>query len=81
MNPTPGFGATGSSPDRIAEFSEQLTRAGVNATTRRTRGTSIDAACGQLRAGHAVRPPGRPAAPQPVDLRPRPRAAQGRMPD
>jgi hypothetical protein len=26
----------------------------VNATVRRTRGTAIDAACGQLRADHAV---------------------------
>jgi adenine C2-methylase RlmN of 23S rRNA A2503 and tRNA A37 len=25
----------------------------VNATVRRTRGTDIDAACGQLRASHA----------------------------
>ena len=36
----------------------------MNATVRRTRGTEIDAACGQLRAAHEI-----DAAP--VALRPR----------
>ncbi len=38
----------GSSPERVAEFANELGALGVNATIRRTRGRSIDAACGQL---------------------------------
>jgi len=38
----------------------------VNATVRRTRGTDIDAACGQLRATHGT-PVERPTT-TPVDL-------------
>ena len=63
MNPTPGYAATGTPRDRIEAFAARLAGAGVTATTRRNRGTSIDAACGQLRAGHTV---------QPVTLRARP---------
>ena len=43
-------------------FAEDLRRRGVNVTVRDTRGSDIDAACGQLRAGHeatAVAPPAR----------------------
>jgi 23S rRNA (adenine2503-C2)-methyltransferase len=38
----------------VREFRSWLTDAGVNATIRRNRGTEIDAACGQLAAGHPV---------------------------
>ena len=38
----------GSSRDRVNEFRQRLEDLGVNATVRRTRGRSIDAACGQL---------------------------------
>ena len=48
-------------PDRGARrrtasraFRDRLGDLGVNATVRRNRGTDIDAACGQLRAGHGV---------------------------
>ena len=53
LNPTPGLA------DRRARRCSGCTssatgsrRSGVNATVRRNRGTDIDAACGQLAAGH-----------------------------
>ena len=54
LNPTPGWPTTGSAPERVRAFRSWLTDAGVNATVRRNRGTDIDAACGQLAAGHPV---------------------------
>ncbi len=48
LNPTPGYLTRGSPPARVAAFREGLEVRGVNATVRRTRGRSIDAACGQL---------------------------------
>ena len=50
LNPTPGYATPGTPPGRVLEFRERLANLGVNATVRRTRGTDIDAACGQLRA-------------------------------
>jgi 23S rRNA (adenine2503-C2)-methyltransferase len=38
----------------VRAFRSWLTDADVNATVRRNRGTDIDAACGQLAAGHPV---------------------------
>jgi 23S rRNA (adenine2503-C2)-methyltransferase len=55
LNPTPGYPVRGSSAARVAAFRDRLRGLGVNATVRRNRGTSIDAACGQLRAGHEAR--------------------------
>jgi 23S rRNA (adenine2503-C2)-methyltransferase len=52
LNPTPGYPVRGSSPVRVRAFRDELRAGGVNATVRRTRGTEIDAACGQLRAAH-----------------------------
>ena len=52
LNPTPGYAVRGSSAKRVREFRDELRAGGVNATVRRTRGTEIDAACGQLRATH-----------------------------
>jgi 23S rRNA (adenine2503-C2)-methyltransferase len=49
LNPTPGYPVRGSSPERVRAFRRRLDALGVNATVRRTRGTDIDAACGQLR--------------------------------
>jgi 23S rRNA (adenine2503-C2)-methyltransferase len=54
LNPTPGWPTTGSPPERVRAFRDQLVRRGVNATVRRNRGTDIDAACGQLAAGQPV---------------------------
>jgi 23S rRNA (adenine2503-C2)-methyltransferase len=48
FNPFPGSGYRCSSPDAIRRFSEMLHAAGLIATTRKTRGDDIDAACGQL---------------------------------
>jgi 23S rRNA (adenine2503-C2)-methyltransferase len=56
LNPTPGYAVRGTPPERVREFRERLIGLGVNATVRRNRGTSIDAACGQLRAAHASTP-------------------------
>jgi len=54
LNPTPGYPVLGSPRARVDEFAERLRSLGVNATVRRTRGTDIDAACGQLRANHEI---------------------------
>ena len=56
LNPTPGYAVLGSPPERVREFRDRLVALGVNATVRRNRGTSIDAACGQLRATHGSTP-------------------------
>lgn len=54
LNPTPGYATPGTPPAGVQRFKEGLVHLGVNATVRRNRGTGIDAACGQLRAGHEV---------------------------
>lgn len=48
FNPFPGGGYTRSAPEAVARFREVLLRAGLVATTRKTRGDDIAAACGQL---------------------------------
>lgn len=58
LNPTPGYPVRGTPPDRVRAFAARLEALGVNATVRRTRGTDIDAACGQLRAAHGSGPSG-----------------------
>jgi 23S rRNA (adenine2503-C2)-methyltransferase len=55
LNPTPGYPTRGTDPAGVRRFRDQLVALGVNATIRRNRGTGIDAACGQLRAGHEAR--------------------------
>ena len=50
LNPTPGYAVRGSSGNRVHAFAARLTERGINATIRDTRGSDIDAACGQLRA-------------------------------
>ena len=60
LNPTPGYAVRGSSRNRVHEFRRVLERNGVNTTVRDTRGSEIDAACGQLRAGHEATPVQRP---------------------
>jgi 23S rRNA (adenine2503-C2)-methyltransferase len=59
LNPTPGYPVVGSPPARVRAFRALLGSLGVNATVRRTRGTDIDAACGQLRAASSVPAPRR----------------------
>jgi len=54
LNPTPGYATPGTPPAGVQRFKDGLIELGVNATIRRNRGTGIDAACGQLRAGHEV---------------------------
>ena len=50
LNPTPGYPVRGTPPERVRAFRDRLVERRVNATIRRNRGTSIEAACGQLRA-------------------------------
>ena len=50
LNGTAGYPGRPSDAARIATFADRLRAAGVQATVRRNRGTTIDAACGQLRA-------------------------------
>jgi 23S rRNA (adenine2503-C2)-methyltransferase len=69
LNPTPGYAVRGTPPARVRAFRDRLREGGVNATVRRTRGTEIDAACGQLRANHEAAQ--RAADPTPVRLRAR----------
>ena len=48
FNPFPQSGFRRSGAERIRAFARILQRAGLTATTRKTRGDAIDAACGQL---------------------------------
>ncbi len=48
FNPFPGTAFKRSSAETIRHFQERLRQRGIVATTRRTRGDDIDAACGQL---------------------------------
>jgi 23S rRNA (adenine2503-C2)-methyltransferase len=48
FNPFPGTGYRRSNEASVQRFRDELIRAGVMATVRRTRGEDIDAACGQL---------------------------------
>jgi len=50
LNPTPGYPVRGTTAAGVRAFRDRLVDLGVNATVRQNRGTSIDAACGQLRA-------------------------------
>lgn len=50
LNPTPGSIWTASDREVQDEFVRRLTRRGVTATVRDTRGSDIDGACGQLAA-------------------------------
>ncbi len=56
LNPTPGYAVRGTAPGRVRAFATRLGDLGVNATVRQTRGTDIDAACGQLAAVAGARP-------------------------
>jgi 23S rRNA (adenine2503-C2)-methyltransferase len=49
LNHTAGYPGEPSDAGRITAFAERLRAGGVGATIRRNRGTTIDAACGQLR--------------------------------
>ena len=50
LNPTPLTEHSAPSAEQLALFTETLRQAGANVTVRDTRGTDIDAACGQLRS-------------------------------
>ena len=56
-NPIPGPAWKQSPRGAIRAFRERLEELGVAATIRASRGQDIAAACGQLRAEHATRPP------------------------
>ena len=59
LNPTPGYLTRGTPLDGVYSFRDALLARGVNTTVRRTRGTEIDAACGQLRASRRLVDPPR----------------------
>jgi 23S rRNA (adenine2503-C2)-methyltransferase len=48
FNPFPGSDFATSPPERVEAFRQRLLRSGLVATTRKTRGDEIAAACGQL---------------------------------
>jgi 23S rRNA (adenine2503-C2)-methyltransferase len=50
LNPTPLSALAAPAPDTVAEFVASLRGLGTNVTVRATRGSDIDAACGQLRS-------------------------------
>lgn len=52
LNPVPEYDETPSTPAAIDSFAQLITRAGINVTVRTSRGSAVDAACGQLRAHH-----------------------------
>lgn len=52
LNPTAGYDRRGPAAARVEVFAERLRDGGVGVTVRRSRGTAIEAACGQLRARH-----------------------------
>ncbi len=56
-NPIPGPEWRPSPGPCIRRFAEVLEQAGIEATVREPRGRDIAAACGQLRAEHALKPP------------------------
>ena len=56
-NPIPGPDWKPSPMKRIRRFAEVLASRGIEATVREPRGRDIAAACGQLRAEHATKPP------------------------
>jgi 23S rRNA (adenine2503-C2)-methyltransferase len=57
LNPTPGYATRGTPREGVERFRDQLADRGTNVTVRDTRGTSIDAACGQLAASASVPTP------------------------
>ena len=61
MNPTPLTSDLPPPPETVRKFLAALRAAGANATLRDTRGSDIDAACGQLRVREAQ------ALPPPAD--------------
>ncbi len=48
LNPTPAYATPGTPATGVRRFRDHLRDLGINATIRQNRGTSIDAACGQL---------------------------------
>ena len=56
LNATAGYAGRATSRDRIEAFARRLRDRGIEASVRRNRGVSIDAACGQLRARAGARP-------------------------
>lgn len=63
LNPTPGYLTRGAPPAQVRAFRDLLVAEGVNATIRRNRGNSIDAACGQLAGTVVLRPHSRSRVP------------------
>ncbi|MCB1255872.1 MAG: 23S rRNA (adenine(2503)-C(2))-methyltransferase RlmN [Microthrixaceae bacterium] len=56
LNRTPGYPTSGSPASVIKDFVRRLEDQGVNVTVRDTRGSDIDAACGQLKTASVEMP-------------------------
>jgi 23S rRNA (adenine2503-C2)-methyltransferase len=57
LNPTPGYPVRGTPRPQIERFRSVLEQRGVTVTIRSTRGSDIDAACGQLAAAAGTSTP------------------------
>jgi 23S rRNA (adenine2503-C2)-methyltransferase len=51
-NPVPGSAFETPEPERVLSFQEILIKAGITALIRKSKGSDISAACGQLRASY-----------------------------
>jgi 23S rRNA (adenine2503-C2)-methyltransferase len=60
-NENPGLGFRAPPPERVSAFQEELAARNLTVVVRRSRGTDISAACGQLAAEGGPGDPRRPA--------------------
>lgn len=84
LNPTAAYPGREPEPGRLRHFADILARAGIQSTVRKNRGTTIDAACGQLRSRSAAASPAEsptePPAESPTEpIAPTDPAASARM--
>lgn len=54
LSPVAEYGRSASDEEACGAFAGVLSRAGMNVTVRRSRGSSLNAACGQLRIGERI---------------------------
>jgi 23S rRNA (adenine2503-C2)-methyltransferase len=68
-NPVEGLPYATPKSENVHAFAETLRRAGLSVKVRKTKGRTIDAACGQLRLATRTPPPdGQAGAPTALDL-------------
>jgi 23S rRNA (adenine2503-C2)-methyltransferase len=69
-NENPGLGFRAPAPERVAAFQEELAARNLTVVVRRSRGTDISAACGQLASETGPGDPRRAASPLTADAPP-----------